>query len=271
MRRRRPGRDRGARPRLQGPRPRPVGLLGEVTSQRDGGGSFRQQKWDLGPEDPSPSAAGRGQAGSTGAGAAAAALGVSHPPLIEALGAAGRPESDGESGAVRGAEPDQTRSRGSSGAASPSADPGSSRAGSSEWRAAMELRVGNRYRLGRKIGSGSFGDIYLGEAGRAPGWGRRGPRSGPWSPGCRQRPLGKRGEGGSAGPGDGWSAVGRRAAAEEGRSAAGRQAWGGENPGGGATGPEDRGSGQGLRAPGRGRAWASGTGGGFLPRLRSPR
>lgn len=28
---------------------------------------------------------------------------------------------------------------------------------------AMELRVGNKYRLGRKIGSGSFGDIYLGE------------------------------------------------------------------------------------------------------------
>lgn len=27
----------------------------------------------------------------------------------------------------------------------------------------MELRVGGRYRLGRKIGSGSFGDIYLGE------------------------------------------------------------------------------------------------------------
>lgn len=26
----------------------------------------------------------------------------------------------------------------------------------------MELRVGNKYRLGRKIGSGSFGDIYLG-------------------------------------------------------------------------------------------------------------
>jgi len=26
----------------------------------------------------------------------------------------------------------------------------------------MELRVGNRYRLGRKIGSGSFGDIYIG-------------------------------------------------------------------------------------------------------------
>lgn len=26
----------------------------------------------------------------------------------------------------------------------------------------MELRVGNKYRLGRKVGSGSFGDIYLG-------------------------------------------------------------------------------------------------------------
>ena len=29
----------------------------------------------------------------------------------------------------------------------------------------MELRVGGKYRLGRKIGSGSFGDIYLGEWG----------------------------------------------------------------------------------------------------------
>jgi hypothetical protein len=28
--------------------------------------------------------------------------------------------------------------------------------------AKMELRVGKKYRLGRKIGSGSFGDIYLG-------------------------------------------------------------------------------------------------------------
>jgi hypothetical protein len=28
--------------------------------------------------------------------------------------------------------------------------------------AGMELRVGNKFRLGRKIGSGSFGDIYLG-------------------------------------------------------------------------------------------------------------
>lgn len=27
----------------------------------------------------------------------------------------------------------------------------------------MELRVGDKYRLGRKIGSGSFGDIYLGK------------------------------------------------------------------------------------------------------------
>lgn len=26
----------------------------------------------------------------------------------------------------------------------------------------MDLRVGNKYRLGRKVGSGSFGDIYLG-------------------------------------------------------------------------------------------------------------
>lgn len=26
----------------------------------------------------------------------------------------------------------------------------------------MELRVGNKYRLGRKIGSGSFGEIYQG-------------------------------------------------------------------------------------------------------------
>lgn len=33
----------------------------------------------------------------------------------------------------------------------------------------MELRVGNRYRLGRKIGSGSFGDIYLGKEGGSLG------------------------------------------------------------------------------------------------------
>ena len=29
----------------------------------------------------------------------------------------------------------------------------------------QDLRVGNKYRIGRKIGSGSFGDIYLGESG----------------------------------------------------------------------------------------------------------
>jgi serine/threonine protein kinase len=28
---------------------------------------------------------------------------------------------------------------------------------------AMDLRVGNKFRIGRKIGSGSFGDIYLGK------------------------------------------------------------------------------------------------------------
>lgn len=96
-------RSRGPAPRPA--QPRPTGLLGEVTSQRDGGGSFRQLKGDLGPGDPSPSAAGRGRAGPAEAGTGAAALELSHPPRIEALGAAGRPESDGESGAVRGAEP----------------------------------------------------------------------------------------------------------------------------------------------------------------------
>lgn len=29
-------------------------------------------------------------------------------------------------------------------------------------RSVMDLRVGNKYRIGRKIGAGSFGDIYLG-------------------------------------------------------------------------------------------------------------
>jgi len=29
--------------------------------------------------------------------------------------------------------------------------------------AEQDLRVGNKYRIGRKIGSGSFGDIYLGK------------------------------------------------------------------------------------------------------------
>ena len=27
----------------------------------------------------------------------------------------------------------------------------------------MDIRIANKYRLGRKIGGGSFGDIYLGE------------------------------------------------------------------------------------------------------------
>lgn len=27
----------------------------------------------------------------------------------------------------------------------------------------MDVRVGGKFRLGRKIGSGSFGDIYLGQ------------------------------------------------------------------------------------------------------------
>ena len=27
----------------------------------------------------------------------------------------------------------------------------------------MDIRIANKYRLGRKIGGGSFGDIYLGK------------------------------------------------------------------------------------------------------------
>ena len=27
----------------------------------------------------------------------------------------------------------------------------------------MDLRIGDKYRIGRKIGSGSFGEIYLGK------------------------------------------------------------------------------------------------------------
>jgi hypothetical protein len=32
----------------------------------------------------------------------------------------------------------------------------------------QDLRVGNKYRIGRKIGSGSFGDIYLGTLSTSP-------------------------------------------------------------------------------------------------------
>ena len=39
----------------------------------------------------------------------------------------------------------------------------------------MELRVGTKYRIGRKIGCGSFGDIYIGAAGLD---GRAGKRRG---------------------------------------------------------------------------------------------
>ena len=28
----------------------------------------------------------------------------------------------------------------------------------------MDIRIANKYRLGRKIGGGSFGDIYLGKS-----------------------------------------------------------------------------------------------------------
>lgn len=66
----------------------------------------------------------------------------------------------------------------------------------------MELRVGNRYRLGRKIGSGSFGDIYLGKEGGSRGMypvGLRhyGERWGPGRDGRRSltSPLGEVGPG----------------------------------------------------------------------------
>ena len=33
---------------------------------------------------------------------------------------------------------------------------------------ALDIRIAGRYKLGRKIGSGSFGDIYLGEQPKLP-------------------------------------------------------------------------------------------------------
>jgi hypothetical protein len=39
----------------------------------------------------------------------------------------------------------------------------SSSAAQQQQNALFELRVGNKYKIGRKIGSGSFGDIYLGK------------------------------------------------------------------------------------------------------------
>ncbi|PKU27379.1 hypothetical protein llap_22317 [Limosa lapponica baueri] len=81
----------------------------------------------------------------------------------------------------------------------------------------MELRVGNRYRLGRKIGSGSFGDIYLGKEGGSLGdeggrfWGsveKAGRQAAVGAARCRARFQPRRGWAGAA-PGTsfhpGWS------------------------------------------------------------------
>jgi hypothetical protein len=56
----------------------------------------------------------------------------------------------------------QTAAASSSAAAAASAAPSVAMSSSGK----PELRVGGRYRLGRKIGSGSFGDIYLGSVSR---------------------------------------------------------------------------------------------------------
>lgn len=141
----------------------------------------------------------------------------------------------------------------------------------------MELRVGNRYRLGRKIGSGSFGDIYLGEARRhrAPGSragrvsrraGGRGSRRGR---GLRQ---GRRGRSAALGPRSPRARTpgrGRhqRPPCERGRGAGrgGLRRGGGEGSGErvggdpGTVGVERRESLGSGRGPGR---WGAGSGGG---------
>lgn len=160
----------------------------------------------------------------------------------------------------------------------------------------MELRVGNRYRLGRKIGSGSFGDIYLGEARRhrAPR-GFAGRRAGsPAGRGLRRTGVDTRPLGIPAGRGPGHRSRpdtnGRCASAAGGLGAAGRGGVRGRagvqaglggcrtvgaelgacpGPGRGRTRPRGRGQ----RASGRGggvsegvgkgqRAWAGGQRGG---------
>jgi hypothetical protein len=50
---------------------------------------------------------------------------------------------------------------GAVGASSSQQIPGSSQSSASKNRI-VDLRIGNKYRLTRKIGSGSFGEIYLG-------------------------------------------------------------------------------------------------------------
>lgn len=60
----------------------------------------------------------------------------------------------------------------------------------------MEVRVGGKYRLGRKIGSGSFGDIYIGKSigggsvQRRLGQGERGLVESVWESSFRQSPCG---------------------------------------------------------------------------------
>lgn len=52
--------------------------------------------------------------------------------------------------------------------ATPPASPLSCRVENADSPPLKDLRVGNKYRIGRKIGSGSFGDIYLGMRFRTP-------------------------------------------------------------------------------------------------------